>query len=110
MKRLMAASLLALCATTHASIINGNTLHKHLSEASSSNVSWGFAHGYVSGVNDTNNGVSFCTPESVTIGQMTDMVKLFMDNTPSVRHLPADAIITYVFQKAWPCPKKGNAL
>lgn len=109
MKKLL-LTLALVAGTAHASIIDGNTLYKHLSESSSSNVSWGFAHGYVAGVNDANDGTIFCTPARATIGQLTEMVKLFMETTPSIRHMPADAIVTYVFQKAWPCPKKGNAL
>jgi len=109
MKKLI-LTLAIVAGTAHAGIIDGNTLHKHLSDAASSHVSWGFAHGYVAGVNDANDGTMFCTPVKATVGQMTEMVKVFMDTTPAIRHMPADAIITYVFQKSWPCPKKGGSL
>ena len=111
MKRLLLSISTCVCLTAHAGIFDGNVLYKHLSESSSSNVSWGFAHGYIAGVHDAGDSVTHCTPAKVNVSQLADMVKNFMDSTPAIRHMPADAIVNFVFQKAWPCEKKkGNTL
>ena len=33
-----------------------------------------------------------------------------LEENPSLRHFTADLIVSRVLGRAWPCPKKGNAL
>ena len=70
----------------------------------------GVAMGYVAGAIDMGDGVLFCSPSNtVTIGQVRDMVQTYLESTPSIRHLSADAIIMDLFKRLWPCPKRGTA-
>lgn len=79
-------------------------------ETAGNNVDWGVSRGYVAGVYDANSGVTFCTPSTVSLGQMSDMTHKYLENNPAVRHLSAEAIIVYFMGKTWPCAKKGTAL
>ena len=94
MKRaLAAAALVALCATANAKFWDGNTLHNHLNGNQSEQI---LAIGYVLGVADSLHGEVQCAPANATSGQMRDMVRNYLTNTPAVRHLPADLLVLHV--------------
>lgn len=103
---ILCAALLATSA--HAEFRTGNKLLDEMN--SEVNFSKGLALGYIMGVTDAGNGTNHCPPSTVTAGQLQDMVKNMLDGTPAIRHMPADAIVYYVLNKAWPCAKKGTAL
>lgn len=93
----------AACAGAHAEFKDGNKL---LSELNSEvYYTKGVAMGYIMGVADAVSGVTHCAPPNVTAGQINDMVKNMLENTPSIRHWTADVIINYVLKSTWPCPK-----
>jgi hypothetical protein len=70
-----------------------------------------WAYGYISGVADSQSGVTICIPpNTVTVGQMGDMVKQMLERVPSERHLPADAFIQAALSSRWPCAKKGGGI
>lgn len=111
MKRaLAAAALVALCATAHAEFKDGNKLLADLNGTGSVLPAVGL--GYVMGVVDAYGGITHCPPENVTAGQIRDMVRNFLENTPSIRHLPANDIVGHVVKKAWPCAetRKGTGV
>jgi hypothetical protein len=58
--------------------------------------------GYIQGVVDAINGTVACPPR-VSTGQVIDMVKLFLEGNPAVRHLGAANIVAYVLKENWPC-------
>ena len=95
-----------------AQMLNGNKLLDIFKKAeiNENYVDWGTSRGYVAGVYDSNSGVTFCTPNSMTLGQIADLTKQYLENNPAVRHLPAESIIVYFMSKTWPCAKKGTAL
>ena len=69
------------------------------------------ANGYIAGVHDSQSGITICVPpNTVTLGQMSDMVKLLLERAPSERHLPADIFIQAALSDRWPCKKKGGAI
>lgn len=113
MKEHMKYALL-LCASlalpVQAQMFSGNKLLDAFNKAETSNVDWGFTRGYVAGVYDANTGVGFCPPATVSLGQVADMSKNYLENNPAVRHLSAEAIILYMLNKTWPCVKKGKSL
>ena len=105
----MRSAVLALCfvaAGAHAEFKDGNKL---LSEMNGSQFQQMSALGYVVGVADALDGVTVCSPNSVTAGQIHDMVKQFLENNPGLRHFTGDAIVNRVLSKAWPC-KKGSGV
>ena len=69
------------------------------------------ALGYIMGVSDAVDTVTVCSPTTVTSGQMLDIMKQYLESTPTVRHLPADSLISVVLGRVWPCEKKkGQSL
>ncbi|MFN6301942.1 MAG: Rap1a/Tai family immunity protein [Planctomycetota bacterium] len=102
----MKASLLALtvfCGAAHAEFIDGNKLLNDMNGAHGFQMS---ALGYVMGVADAQQGVTVCAPPTVTSGQMRDMVYNYLTNTPAVRHMSGDVIVTHVLKSVWPCAER----
>ena len=106
MRRLLLC--LAFVGSAQAQILDGNKLHQYLQ--SDNSVERMYGTGYVTGVFDAMRGVMFCPPANITVGQMTDIVKNFLANTPAIRHLHGDAITVHLFKSLWPCQEQrgGN--
>lgn len=100
--------LLLIAGSAHAEFKDGNQLYAQMTNGD--NNDWFNAIGYVTGVSDAQRGTISCPQANVTAGQLFDMVKNYLGNTPAIRHLPADGIIGYVMGKSWPCAKKGSSL
>ena len=107
MKKLILLSL--FCATAHAQpssiMYSGQDLYTRIT---SNPV---LANGYIAGVHDSQSGVTICIPSNtVTLGQMSDMVKALLEKVPSERHLPADIFVQATLENRWPCKKKGGGV
>lgn len=105
MKSIIALAIALSATAAQAQFRDGNKL---LSEMNSTNGERPYAIGYVIGVADAYNRIAFCPPGNVTVGQLFDMTKQFLESAPSQRHRAADMIMADLFGKAWPCPKRGN--
>jgi len=69
------------------------------------------ANGYIAGVHDSQSGITICVPpNTVTLGQMSDMVKQLLERVPSERHLPADIFVQGALSDRWPCAKRGGGV
>ena len=106
MRKMLLIAVLA-SASAHAEFKDGNKL---LSDMTGVTINQMNAIGYVMGVADTLAGITHCSPSTVTAGQMHDMVKQYLETSPSMRHFSADSLINRVLSNAWPCAKKGQAL
>ena len=100
-------ALLLCCGVAHAEFRDGNKL---LADMQGELIDRMYALGYVVGIADMGRGYVNCMPANATAGQIRDMVKNYLENTPAERHLTGDAIVNKVLMIVWPCPKKGNAL
>ncbi len=98
--------LMLMCGSAHAFFKDGNKLLSELNNNSGTNVMPAIGIGYITGVADALYGITNCPPQNVTAGQLTDMVKNYLENTPAVRHLPANQIISHVLKSVWPCADK----
>ncbi len=96
--------LMLMCGSAHAFFKDGNKLLSELNNNSGTNVMPAIGIGYITGVADALYGITNCPPQNVTAGQLTDMVKNYLENTPAIRHLPANQIISHVLKSVWPCP------
>lgn len=107
MKCLLILSLFSFSA--HAEFWDGNTL---LSRIDGTTGQQNAALGYVMGVADVHHNITQCAPDGVTAGQMRDMVRNYLNNTPAVRHLPAAPLILHVLKGTWPCnnQRKGSGV
>jgi hypothetical protein len=108
--RAAAVGLLLLCSSANAgSFYSGNKLLQLLQSDNTTERS--VAMGYVAGAVDMGDGAMFCiTADTVTIGQVRDILKNYLESTPAIRHMNADSIIIELFKKLWPCAKRGTAL
>lgn len=88
-----------------AEFLSGNDLLQR--QSSSDTVERISAMGYVMGVFDVYLNVTFCAPNTVTAGQVNDMVKNYLSNNPAIRHRTAESIINEAFKQVWPC-KRSN--
>lgn len=105
MKRLLILAAL-LAGSAHAEFKTGNKL---LSQINGDLADYANAVGYVTGVYDTLQSITHCPPGGVTAGQITDMVKNYLETNPEMRHNTADRIIGAVLKRAWPCAERGNS-
>lgn len=99
---------LAFCGSAHAEFNDGNQLLSKLKDSSYFNQGYGM--GYIAGVADMGMGIVHCAPYNVTAGQLNDMIKNYLENTPADRHLTGDVVINKVLKAMWPCAKKGTSL
>lgn len=98
------AALAALCITSaNAEFYDGNTLFSRLLGSEQQQM---LAVGYIAGAADTLMGITICAPTNITLSQITDMVKSFLQANPSLRHKTADSIVGHVLSQAWPCEQK----
>jgi len=93
--------------TSNAVIYSGNELFEKLSDIKQNTpmtqVSASLGTGYVSGVVDALNGEAFCIPKSIRIGQIIDIVYLFLRGHPESRSELASALIKSALAKVFPC-------
>lgn len=69
-------------------------------------VEGGLGAGYVVGVFDRGDGASWCSPERVTVGQITSMVLKQLRDNPDKLHFSGDVHAAHIFKKTWPCPNR----
>lgn len=100
MKKLLVLMLWPVIA--QAEFMTGNDLLDKLKSESVTNKA--ISLGYVMGVFDSHQGISHCAPgNQVTAGQVQDLVRMHLENSPAIRHQTADVIISNLLGKVWPC-------
>lgn len=105
MKKSLLAILLATAGVAHAEFIDGNKL---LEMMRGNNTESGIAIGYVIGATDALTGSVTCPPDSVSAGQVRDIIRKFLEANPEHRNNSADVIIGAVLQRAWPRRKTST--
>lgn len=69
-----------------------------------------FVLAYIAGVADSQSGVTICIPpNTVTLGQMGDMVRQSLERIPSERHMAADVYVTVTLGNRWPCNNRRGS-
>ena len=63
--------------------------------------------GYIQGVFDANMSIVICPPAGVTAGQVNDMIKNYLENTPATRNRSADRLIQDALKSVWPCQNRN---
>jgi hypothetical protein len=59
---------------------------------------------YVVGVIDGQRGrEGYCLPQGVTAGQMADVVGVFLEKRPEVRHWNGERLVAAALREAFPC-------
>jgi hypothetical protein len=104
MKKLILCTAL-LAGAAHAEFWDGNKLFQSINGSIGEQM---MAMGYVTGVADAYRSREFCPSPNVTIGQITDVVKLYLERNPAMRHFTADAVTAVALSAVWPCVNNRN--
>jgi hypothetical protein len=105
MKKLI-AMLLFVPAMAQAEFFSGNDLLNKMNGDAYERMQ---AIGFVQGVFDVYVSVTFCPPSNVTAGQIRDMIKNYLTNSPATRHKTAESLINEALKGVWPCQNnRGN--
>ena len=72
------------------------------------NLKLGIWYGYVAGAADAVNGTSYCPPERVTLGQVSDIIRRYMAAMPEHMHHTADVVVAAALGNAYPCPRQNR--
>jgi hypothetical protein len=84
-----------------AEFVTGNSLLSDIQ--STDNIRKGFAMGYIAGVADSHQSVTYCPPGGVNLGQLRDMTEQYLIINASTRNLSADILIGDMLNRRWPC-------
>jgi len=89
--------------SANAGFFSGNTLYERLNgEPHERN----FAMAYIAGVFDAGHNVFHCAPQTVTLGQIRDYVKMGLEANPVNRDTVADVLVMSMLAAAYPCQRK----
>ena len=92
-----------------ATFYTGNEIYARLSEwkseSASNVVAQSVGAGYVIGVYDALDGLSFCSPGGVNQGQIRDIVFNYLRDNPQIRQKDAYILVIQALNKAFPCKK-----
>lgn len=102
MKIFIALLFLVLSGSASADYFTGNDLNQHLLN-SGSTLGIAMFRGYVAGVQDTFNGVSFCVPSDVPLSQAAAVVRKYLSDNPKSWNKPADVLVFEALKQAYPC-------
>jgi hypothetical protein len=84
---------------------SGNTLLQDLEGTEMGKM---YALGYIVGAADAYNTNALCIPQTVTKGQLNDVVHRFLRGAPQHRDLPADVLVLLSLGEHWACPKNNK--
>lgn len=62
--------------------------------------------GYVTGVHDADEHVYHCSPPTVTVGQIKDIVVKVLREAPEIRDKSADVIVSQTLRALYPCKQQ----
>ena len=103
--KLVPILLAAMLATSaHADFQSGNEILNNIN--SDNYYSKGNAMGYIMGVVDAYSGIYICPPATITGGQIQDIVKSYLVQTPATRHTGASVLVYSAMVEFFPCKKK----
>lgn len=101
-----AALLLALAASSaQAQFLTGNELYERMQSTGPKLIN---AQAYVMGVADSELGVEWCPPSTVTVRQVFDLTSRVLEALPEKRHENASYFVSAAIRNAWPCKPKAK--
>ena len=103
MKKLLAILLLT-ASSAQAQFLSGNELYSSIT--SSEDYKRLYAIGYVAGIADLGNKTLHCINQGVTMGQVFDVAKRYLERNPEIRDYSAESLVSLALAQAWPCPTK----
>lgn len=107
MKKLLIVLLLAT-SSARAQFLSGNELYSNIT--ATEDYKRLYAMGYVAGIADVGNKALHCINQGVTMGQVFDVTKKYLERNPEIRDYAAESLVVVALAQAWPCAtkKKGT--
>jgi len=93
--------LLFVPVMANAEFVSGNKLLDDIQ--ATDNIRRSFAMGYIAGVADSHQSVTYCPPSGINLGQLRDMTEQYLIINASTRNLSADVLIGDMLNRRWPC-------
>lgn len=106
MKIAAAIAALLMSQAVSASYMSGNELLSEMRSPETFNKL--LAIGYIAGVSDTSQHITHCAPANVTLGQLRDMVEMYLIANAAERNKPADILIVRMLAAQWPCQRNNG--
>lgn len=63
---------------------------------------------YIAGAADAHRGAVSCPTPEVTLGQVYDLVKNYLERNPERRHQPGDWIVAAAMRPVFPCRTRSG--
>jgi hypothetical protein len=82
---------------------DGNEMLERMKKAE---VSDNFYMGYITGIAIMNT--TACYYSNITTGQIYDVVKIYLEQNPAIRHLSRGVIVVQALNNAFPCKQEAN--
>lgn len=107
------AAIAMVAATTHANAAfeSGNSLlaRANLSDPGDDIYFLGYVVGVADRITSNPFGTVVCLPSNVTKGQVSAVVRKWLENNPAMLHYGADGLILDALHQSFPCPKKATS-
>lgn len=103
----LALALAVASAPAHAEFYSGNDLYERIRSRDS--IERLEAIMYIAGAADAHRGVISCPSPEVTLGQVLDLVRNYLERNPERRHHPGDWAVAAALRPVFPC-KKGTGV
>lgn len=78
-------------------LVNGEMLLNDIEKRST------VAAGYIEGVSDTINNSLFCIPAGTGTSQLKKVVKIYLEDNPALKGLPAAHLVSTALRASFPC-------
>ena len=104
---LLFLTLILLSATAKAEFYSGSKLYGFLEkdQRGVADLEVGVGTGYVIGVYDSAAGILVCSPDGVSVRQVTQIVFNYMQKHPEAWEKSADISVVSALRELWPCKK-----
>jgi hypothetical protein len=102
MKLIFGALLLSIAAHANATFVSGNDLLSNMDDSKPTRML--YAQGYVAGVVDLDASSVFCPAPGLSLGEMLDVTKRYLQAHRESGQLSASLLVLRALREVWPCP------
>ena len=106
MRFVLLLATITFCISSKATVLNGNRFLSHYQKVDQINTAI-FLNGYLGGqwdsLEQTNKPLTDCVGPNVKMSQLVDIVGIYLQQNPQVRHFHPNAFIEYAIAESFGC-------